>query len=142
MHWVDRGECFQMSIVSILLQNLASIPPRTSPLKFRRRAVRDSAEAEKRRRAGSAAACTAATSGPFFASWKNCTGLVLGCIERNFASKNAFESSSRDLHNALLCTALKSHFFQKIARILSKFAKIFRNFARFAEFCKISKNLN
>ena len=32
----------------------------------------------------------------------------------NFASKYAFESSRRDLHNALLCTALKSHFFQKI----------------------------
>ena len=29
----------------------------------------------------------------------------------NFASKYAFESSRRDLHNALLCTALKSHFF-------------------------------
>ena len=27
----------------------------------------------------------------------------------NFASKYAFESSRRDLHNALLCTALKSH---------------------------------
>ena len=30
-----------------------------------------------------------------------------------FASKYAFESSRRDLHNALLCTALKSHFFEK-----------------------------
>ena len=29
----------------------------------------------------------------------------------NFASKYAFESSRRDLQNALLCTALKSHFF-------------------------------
>ena len=29
----------------------------------------------------------------------------------NFPSKYAFESSRRDLHNALLCTALKSHFF-------------------------------
>ena len=28
-----------------------------------------------------------------------------------FANKYAFESSRRDLHNALLCTALKSHFF-------------------------------
>ena len=32
----------------------------------------------------------------------------------NFASKYAFESSRRDLHNALLCTALKSHFFSQI----------------------------
>ena len=35
----------------------------------------------------------------------------------NFARKYAFESSRRDLHNALLCTALKSSF-SKIARIL------------------------
>ena len=28
----------------------------------------------------------------------------------NFASKYAFESSRRDVHNALLCTALQSHF--------------------------------
>ena len=31
--------------------------------------------------------------------------------KRNFASEYAFESSRRDLHNALLCTDLKSHFF-------------------------------
>ena len=31
--------------------------------------------------------------------------------KRNFARKYAFESSRRDLHNALLCTALQSHFF-------------------------------
>ena len=31
----------------------------------------------------------------------------------NFARKYAFDSSRRDLHNALLCTALKSHFFLK-----------------------------
>ena len=33
--------------------------------------------------------------------------------KRNFTSKNDFESSRRDLHNALLCTALKSHVFLK-----------------------------
>ena len=57
----------------------------------------------------------------------------------NFASKYALESSRRDLHNALLCTALKSHFFKKNARysISLKFANFFRNFAEFAEFCKI-----
>ena len=38
----------------------------------------------------------------------------------NFASKYAFESSRRDLHNALLRTAPKSHFFQKLV----EFAKI------------------
>ena len=31
--------------------------------------------------------------------------------KRNFAGNYAFESSRRDLHNELLCTALKSHFF-------------------------------
>ena len=31
----------------------------------------------------------------------------------NFASKYAFESSRRDLHNALLCKALKTHFSKK-----------------------------
>ena len=42
--------------------------------------------------------------------------------KRNFASKYAFESSRRDIHNALLCTVLKS-FFSKIARFVfySKF---------------------
>ena len=54
--------------------------------------------------------------------------------KRNFASKYAFESSRRDLHNALLCTALKSHL--KNARILPKFAKISRIFANFAKCCK------
>ena len=34
-----------------------------------------------------------------------------GCIEAIFANKYAFESSRRDLHNALLCTALKSDCF-------------------------------
>ena len=39
----------------------------------------------------------------------------------NFASKYAFESPQRDLHNALLCTALKSHIStKKIARIFPK----------------------
>ena len=52
--------------------------------------------------------------------------------KRNFASKYAFESSRRDLHNALLCTAPKSHFFQKNSRI-SEFAKICENFQKFCE---------
>ena len=49
-------------------------------------------------------------------------------------TKYAFESSRRDLHNALLCTAPKSiffnDFFQKISRIcqnLRKFSEILRN---------------
>ena len=39
----------------------------------------------------------------------------------NFASKYSFESSRRDLHDTLLCTALKSHFLPKICQ---NFAKI------------------
>ena len=67
----------------------------------------------------------------------NFIGLVLGgggggggrpdVSKQNFASEYALESARRDLHSALLCTALNSHFFKKIARILPKFAKIFRN---------------
>ena len=56
------------------------------------------------------------------------------------------ESSRRDLHNALLCTALKSHFFQKFARSLPKFAKFFRNVAgilqNFANFLQIFDKKN
>ena len=50
----------------------------------------------------------------------NSRGLVLGWLagsavsKPNFARKYAFESSRRDLHNALLCTTLQSQFFAKI----------------------------
>ena len=58
--------------------------------------------------------------------------------KQNFASKYAFKSSRRDLHNALLCTALQSHFFGKIL------CKILLNFAKFSKisekFRKISQN--
>ena len=43
----------------------------------------------------------------------NLEGSFSAVSKPNFASKYAFESSRRDLHNALLCTAPKSHFFQK-----------------------------
>ena len=55
----------------------------------------------------------------------------------NFASKDAFESSRRDLHNALLCTALKAHFFVKTARMLPKNCEFFKD--KFAEFCKLQR---
>ena len=45
----------------------------------------------------------------------------------NFASQYAFESSRRDLHNALLCTALKSHF----SKNCWKFSKICETFQKF-----------
>ena len=49
------------------------------------------------------------------------SGLVLSCIEADVCKqivngKYSFESSRRDLHNALLCTVPKSHFVQKISR--------------------------
>ena len=46
----------------------------------------------------------------------------------NFARKYALESSRRDLHNALLCTALQSQFFVKI---LPKFFGIFARCSNF-----------
>ena len=49
--------------------------------------------------------------------------------KQNFASKYAFESSRRDLHNALLCTALNH-----IKKCLN-FAKTKRQFSDI-EFCK------
>ena len=49
----------------------------------------------------------------------------------NFASKHAFESSRRDLHNALLCTALKSHFFKKLLEFCQNYRKISEFFFKF-----------
>ena len=51
--------------------------------------------------------------------------------KRNFGSKDAFESSRRDLHNALLCTDLKwikmiNHIFLKICKNLPKFCETFQ----------------
>ena len=53
--------------------------------------------------------------------------------KRNFARKYAFESSCRDLHNALLCTALQSHFCQKFAKNFSEFFRILQNYLFFFE---------
>ena len=49
----------------------------------------------------------------------------------DFASKHAFESSRRALHNALLCTALESHFLSKFAKNFAKLAKFLKFFANF-----------
>ena len=49
--------------------------------------------------------------------------------KRNFASKYAFERSRRDLHNALLCTALQIQFFcQNCAKNLLNSVKFSKNF--------------
>ena len=73
-------------------------------------------EAVNGRRGGGAKAPS--TAGPWLSR-----SVVTGCgklqgsfsavSKRNFASNYALESSRRDLHNALVCTALKSHFFLK-----------------------------
>ena len=66
----------------------------------------------------------------------NFTRLVLGCIEAKFCNKICvgiaicFESSRRDLHNALLCTVLER---SQSSNFCSKIAENFANF--FAKFC-------
>ena len=55
-------------------------------------------------------------------------GSFSAVLKRNFASKYSLESSRRDLHNALLCTAQKSHFLLKIARNLQKNKTIIKFF--------------
>ena len=45
-----------------------------------------------------------------FCAFRICDKSVPISVKPNFASKYVFESSRRDLHDALLCTALKSHF--------------------------------
>ena len=56
----------------------------------------------------------------------------------NFASKYAFESCRRDLHNALLCTALNLNFLSKFLPTISlnfaKFSKISIFFEKFRNF--------
>ena len=61
-----------------------------------------------------------------------------GCIEAKFC-KYAFESARRDLHNALLCTGLKSHFFNNLLEFcqnLRNFSEILLILLIFAKFCK------
>ena len=59
----------------------------------------------------------------------------------NFASKYAFESSRRDLHNALLCTALQSHFLSKFSILpnISLKNKSLK-FCKFGRISRISEN--
>ena len=89
----------------------------------------------------------------------NFTGLVLGCIEANFckkilvgklsprstqctvskpifASKYSLdlETSRRDLHNARLCTVLKTQIFvSKSQNFVAKFCNFFANFAKLVD---------
>ena len=52
----------------------------------------------------------ASGGGPHRSMGQTLQGAFSAVSKPIFASKYAFESSRRDLHNALLCTALKSHF--------------------------------
>ena len=66
--------------------------------------------------------------------------------KQNCARKYAFKSSRRDLHNALLCTALQSQFFSgaicsAISIFLSKFANIFAAIKKNRNFSHNSINL-
>ena len=49
------------------------------------------------------------------------------------------ESSRRDLHNTLLCTALKPHFLPKIARILAKRCYFFQKICEFSNLLNFVK---
>ena len=73
------------------------------------------------------------------ALWRQSIGQALqgsfsAVSKPNFASKYASESSRRDLHNALFCTALQSQFFVKILpNFLQNFPNQF-NLAKFQRF--------
>ena len=106
VHCVDLGESFQ---THIFLQKLASIQPKTSPVKFAR-SIGAASRFHSPPGHGSSGAMRSAQvilSGILEAL----QGSFSAVSKRNFASKYAFESSRRDLHNALLCTDLKSHVF-------------------------------
>ena len=122
VHCVDLGESFP---TSIYLMKSASIQPRTSSSKFysklfkiiqyysivsldlgRWHRVDDIAQVPRN-------ALGFDSGGSSRQIWN---GSFSAVSKRNFASKYAFERSRRDLHNALFCNALKSHFCQQIVR--------------------------
>ena len=59
-----------------------------------------------------------------FGSWQTLQGSFSAISKQNFASKYAFESSCRDLHNAPLCTALRSQFFPPLVGVVLLLAEI------------------
>ena len=62
----------------------------------------------------------------FVKSCKFLAGSFSAVSKRNFASKYTFESSRRDLHNALLCTVLNT-FFKKLLEFCRNFRKFSEN---------------
>ena len=137
----------KFSQTHVFLQNFVLLQPRTSPPKickiwliFLISLTRTAQVATSWRDAD------ASTSAPL--SWSQPPAAGLGLVDRivaigqtlegsisavskpNFASKYAFESSRRDLHKALLCTTLKSHFSKNW-----QIARIFKNLRFFSEIC-------
>ena len=129
VHCVDLGESFQ---THIFLQILPSIQPRTSPVK----SARPLAFMQQPASARGAGAAVSRTAPPAFdfdlapwprpiyqrrggmrsASRQTLQDSFSAVSKPNFASKHSLESSRRDLHNALLCTGLQSHFLSKICQ--------------------------
>ena len=141
VHCVDLGESFQ---THIFLQNLASIQPRTSPFKLARPSEWFAARPGDRRKlttsvmsartwrlrlSGETVPVSAAADEVHALSQSRDLQDSFSAVSKpNFASKYAFESSRRDLHNALLCTALKSHFLKNLLEFCQKKSKIFHFF--------------
>ena len=94
----------------IYLQNFVSIQPRTSPVKFARSLATNQCKPAVADVPPRGAGCLAAFTADGGLR-QTSQGSFSAVSKRNFARKYAFESSRRDLHNALLCTALKSHMF-------------------------------
>ena len=66
-------------------------------------------------------------------------GAFSAVSKRKFSRKYAFESSRRDLHNAILCRALQSQLFVKILPTgLLDFAKCKENVLKISNFCQNS----
>ena len=133
--------------MSIYLQNLAAIQPRTSPVKFARSpsAKGPHSQASHRRTAGGGRQRLRpprrpprpSPGGSVRGERANLKGLVLGCIEAKFCKKICVgkgkkrkkkESSRRDRRER--CTPLHrsqcSKFCSKIAEIFAKFTPNFR----------------
>ena len=68
---------------------------------------------------------------------QTCQGSFSAVLKPNFANKNSFESSRRDLPNALFCTALQSQFFVKVLpKNLQNFLNLAKSLNIFAIFGK------
>ena len=95
--------------------------------------------AARHRRLHMAAGCTSTAASENRGMRQTSQGSFSAVSKRSFASKYAFESSQLDLHDALLCTALKSQFFsQKLAKKFVNFCKIINFLINFAT---VDKNL-